>query len=141
MALLGRAPFLYFYISTNNTNYNYIIFASSGMWTLVPWRHVNKKQMLYPLDHNAPLEFTLLLGCFFARKKVFVGIERGKLKGVDFSQNLKELFRMAGWSIDKLACSTQCLIVSSFKFCQMTFKSNYTSLTPSGAIDFFESRL
>ena len=26
------------------------------MWTPVPWRCVDKKQMLYPLDHNTPLQ-------------------------------------------------------------------------------------
>ena len=25
-----------------------------GDGTPVPWRHVDSKQMLYPLDHNAP---------------------------------------------------------------------------------------
>ena len=31
---------------------------------------------------------------------------------------------MAGWRVDNLACSTQCLIVSYFKFCQKAFKLN-----------------
>ena len=26
-----------------------------GIWIPVPWRRVDRKQMLYPLDHNAPL--------------------------------------------------------------------------------------
>ena len=42
------------YISSTNTNYNYIIFSSIGVWTPVPWRRVDSKQMLYPLDHDAP---------------------------------------------------------------------------------------
>ena len=25
-----------------------------GIWTPVPWRRVGRKQMLYPLDHDAP---------------------------------------------------------------------------------------
>ena len=56
MALLRRALFWpsKVYISSTNTNYNYIIFASMGDWTPVPWRREDRKQMLYPLDHDAP---------------------------------------------------------------------------------------
>ena len=34
------------YISSTNTNYKYIIFASMGDWTPVPWRRVDRKQTL-----------------------------------------------------------------------------------------------
>ena len=63
MALLRRALFWPSknYISSTNTNYKYIIFASTGDWTPVSSRRVDRKQMLYPLDHDAPiLNFTLL---------------------------------------------------------------------------------
>ena len=57
MSLIWRALFQpsKVYISTTNTNYNYIIFSSTGILTLVPWKHVDRKQMFYPLDHDAPL--------------------------------------------------------------------------------------
>ena len=43
------------YISTTNTNYNYIFLSSTGIWSPVPWHHLDRKQMLFPSDHYAPL--------------------------------------------------------------------------------------
>ena len=43
------------YISTTIINYSYVIFASMGIWSSVPWRHVDRKQVLYLLGHEAPL--------------------------------------------------------------------------------------
>ena len=37
---------------------------------------------------------------------------------------LQPVSRMAGWSVNNLACSTQCSIISNFEFCQKTFKLN-----------------
>ena len=48
---------------------------------------------------------------------------------------------MAGWRVDNLACSTQCLIVSYFEFWKRRLSWIQTSLTPTSTLDFFESRL